>query len=63
MIFELAFGVYLILFCLGFWTDLKLSIASKNKNYWFSLPLTAPIIGAKLIISKLKEINQKGYYA
>lgn len=55
MIFELLFGVYLILFCLGFWTDLKFSQASNNKYYWFSIPLTAPIIGFKLIIEKLKE--------
>lgn len=53
MIFELVFGIYLVLFCLGFWTDLRLSKASGNKYYWFSLPLTAPIIGLKLLIERL----------
>lgn len=59
MIFELVLGIYLILFCLGFWTDLQLSIASKDKYYWFSLPLTAPIIGTKLLIFKLKELTRR----
>lgn len=55
MIFEIVFGVYLVLFCLGFWTDLRLSKASGNQYYWFSLPITAPIIGIKLFLSRLKK--------
>jgi len=58
MIFELVFGTYLILFCLGFWTDLQISISSKDKYYWFSIPITAPIIGIKLLIIKLKELKK-----
>lgn len=59
MIFEVLFGVYLVLFCLGFWTDLQLSSNSKDKYYWFSIPLTAPIIGTKLLIFKIKEITRR----
>jgi hypothetical protein len=58
MIVELLFGVYLVLFCLGFWTDLKLSKASGDKYYWLSIPLTAPYIGAKLIIEKIKGLKK-----
>jgi hypothetical protein len=47
---------YIILFCLGFYTDYKLSTESKNKYWLFSLPLTAPIIGAKIILSRVKVI-------
>ena len=59
MIFELLFGVYLVLFCLGFWTDLKMSQASSNKYYWFSIPLTAPVIGINLVLIKLKELSKR----
>jgi len=56
MWFEIIFGVYLILFCLGFYTDYSLSIKSDNKYWLFSLPLTAPIIGLKILITKVKVI-------
>jgi hypothetical protein len=56
MWFEIIFGVYLILFCLGFYTDYSLSIKSNNKYWLFSLPLTAPIIGLKILITKVKVI-------
>jgi len=55
MIFELLFGAYLVLFCLGFWADLRLSKASNNKYYYLSMPLTAPVIGAKLLMEKFKS--------
>lgn len=55
MIIEILIGVYLVLFCLGFWTDLQLSIASDNKYYLFSIPLTAPIIGFKILANTLKR--------
>jgi hypothetical protein len=59
MLFEIVFGIYLVLFCLGFWTDLQLTKASGNKNYLLSIPLTAPIIGIKLVLIKLKELIKR----
>jgi hypothetical protein len=55
MIIELLIGAYCILSGLGFYTDLQLSKATNNKYYWFSIPLTAPIIGLKLLLEKIKR--------
>jgi|GEM_PF-5959777 len=56
---ELLIILYIILFCLGLQTDLKISIEKKDKYYMFSIPLTAPIIGAKLITDKITQVIQK----
>jgi hypothetical protein len=58
MIIEIIIGAYVILFCLGFWTDLQLTKAAGNKDYWFSIPLTAPIIGIKLLLDMVKGMKK-----
>lgn len=63
MILELVFGIYAVLFCLGFYTDYQLSMKSKDINWLLALPLTAPIIGFLTLkdlykLYKLKKLNK-----